>query len=100
MVHHFIVELTYRVPFDDLAETLPDHRKYLQTAYDQGFLLFSGPQLPKIGGIIVARMPSLDDVRRFFAEDPFQKKGLADYRYIEFDMVKRQGFMDHWSNGE
>lgn len=99
-MHHFIVELTYTVPFEQLAGALPAHRAYLQAGYDQGWLLFSGPQIPKIGGIIVARARSLDDLKHFFLNDPFQGQGLASYRYIEFEPVKRQPFMDDWATYE
>ena len=99
MMHHYIVELTYNVPFDELAETLPEHRKYLAGAYDQGLLLFSGPQLPKTGGVIVARMSSMEELRTFFAGDPFNRQGLASYRFIEFDMVKCQPLLDDWASG-
>ncbi len=96
-MRHFIVELTYTVPFEQLAEALPEHRAFLQPAYDQELALFSGPQLPRTGGIIVMRMESLDDVKAFFTGDPFYKRGLATYRYIELDMVKRQPFLERWN---
>jgi uncharacterized protein YciI len=98
-MHCFIVELTYTVPFEQLADILPAHRAYLQSAYDQGWLLFSGPQVPRMGGIIVARGESLADVEAFFRGDPFQVNGLATYHYIEFDPVKRQPFIDDWVAG-
>ena len=96
-MRHFIIELTYTVPFEDLADTLPAHRAFLQPAYDRELVLFSGPQLPKAGGVIVMRMESMDEVKAFFAHDPFHVRGLAAYRFIEIDMVKRQPFMDRWS---
>jgi uncharacterized protein YciI len=99
-VRHFIVELTYTVPFEQLANALPAHRAYLQVGYDQGWLLFSGPQVPKTGGIIVARAHSEEDLKQFFRKDPFQKQGLATYRYIEFEPVKRQRFIEAWVTHE
>jgi uncharacterized protein YciI len=96
VMHYFIVELTYTVSFDALADTLPEHRQFLQAAYDNGAALFSGPQLPRTGGIIVARFPSRQEIEAFFANDPFQRKGLATYRFIEFDPVKRQSLVEGW----
>lgn len=95
-MHYFIVELTYTVPYEQLASALPAHRAYLQPAYDEGWLLVSGPQLPRTGGIIVARSHSLDQLMQFFASDPFHVQGLATYRFIEFDPVKRQPWIDPW----
>ena len=95
-MQHFIVELTYTVSFDQLQDTLPEHRTFLNAGYEMGWVLYSGPQEPRTGGVIVVRAPALDDLQAFFAEDPFQKKGLAVYRFIEFTPVRRQAFMDEW----
>ena len=95
-MRHFIVELTYTVTFEHLADVIPLHRAFLQTAYERGWVLCSGPQLPKTGGIIVMRMESLEAVTTFFEGDPFKLRRLADYRFIEFDMVKRQSLLDAW----
>lgn len=96
---HFIIEMTYTVPADDLADTVAEHRAFLQTGYDCGWLLFSGPQVPRVGGIIVARAPTQPDLEQFFHDDPFQKKGLATYRFIEFNPVKFQPSIEPWLQG-
>lgn len=93
---HFIVEITYLVPVEQLETIVPVHRAYLQTGYDAGKLLCSGPQNPRIGGIVVARAESLEDIQQFFAGDPYQKNGLATYRFIEFTPVKFQPFFESW----
>ena len=93
---HFIVEITYSVPADQLGDVTPEHRAFLQTGYDSGLLLLSGPQVPRVGGIVVARADSLEEIQRFFADDPYQKKGLATYRFIEFNPVKNQAFIEPW----
>ncbi len=93
---HFLVEVTYLIPADQLGETLGEHRAFLQTGYDQGWLLMSGPQNPRTGGIIVARAPSREDLIEFFRSDPYKLKGIATYRYVEFEPVKRQCFLEDW----
>ncbi len=95
-MRHFIIELTYTVSFDELQAALPEHRTFLNAGYELGRVLVSGPQEPKTGGIIVARAPGLDDLKAYFAEDPLQKKGLAVYRFIEFNPVRRQAFIEDW----
>lgn len=96
----FIVEVTYRIPADQLGDTLLEHRAFLQNGYDQGWLLLSGPQIPRTGGIVVARAPSLEALEDFFLRDPYQVKGLADYRFVEFNPVKHAPFMETWVQGE
>jgi uncharacterized protein YciI len=97
---HFIIELTYRVPFEQLASLVPEHRAFLQAGYDRGWLLMSGPQAPRTGGIIVARAPALEDLQAYFHDDPFARQGVAAYRYIEYEPVRRQAGMEGWAAGE
>lgn len=96
---HFVIQTTFNVPFEQLGDALTEHRAFLQHGYDRGWILCSGPQNPRVGGIIVVRGPSLADLQAFFAEDPYQKKGLAQYRFIEFEPVKRQAFLEEWVTG-
>ena len=96
---HFIIELTYTVPAERLAEIVVEHRAFLQTGYQRGWLLMSGPQAPRTGGIVVARAPSLEDIRQFFQDDPYQLKGAATYRFIEFEPVRLQEWMKDWVSG-
>ena len=96
---HFIIESTYLVPFDQLGEKIALHRAFLQTGYDRGLLLCSGPQASRKGGLIVARAESLDAIEKFMAGDPYQQMGLASYRYVEFEPVKRQAFLEAWIAG-
>jgi uncharacterized protein YciI len=94
---HFIIEVTYNVPAEQLGETVGLHRSFLQTGYERGWILCSGPMLPRTGGMIVARAPSLEELQRFFAADPYLLKNLAVYRFIEFDPIKRQPFLEEWA---
>lgn len=93
---HFMIELTYTASPEEVAEVLPDHRNFLDLGYSQGRLLFSGPQVPKTGGMIIARDVSLEEIKKFFAGDPFLTRGVATYRFVEFEPVKRQPFIENW----
>lgn len=92
----FVVEVTYRVPAEQLGDTVGEHRAYLQVGFDKGWLLMSGPQVPRTGGLIISRAPSRDALVEFFSHDPYHMNGLADYRFIEFDPIKRQEFIQYW----
>jgi len=93
---HFIVEIDYRIPAEQIGEVVAEHRAYLKKGYDQGWLLFSGPKVPKTGGMIIARAPSLEALQKFFQSDPYFVKSIADYRFVEFDPVLRQAWLDEW----
>ena len=93
---HFIIEIIYRIPAEQIGDVVAEHRAFLKAGYERGWLLFSGPKMPKTGGMIVARAPSQQELEQFFSADPYQVKGIADYRFIEFDPVLRQGWMEDW----
>ena len=96
---HYVVEITYTAPLKRIEEIMPQHRAFLQTGYDCGWLLMSGPQNPRTGGIVVARAPSLEEIQSFFGLDPYQLNQVATYRFAEFSPVKRQPSMESWING-
>jgi uncharacterized protein YciI len=95
---HFLVEITYTAPIETIEAILPDHRAFLQTGYDRGWLLMSGPLNPRTGGIVVARAPSLDELQVFFRMDPYALNHVATHRIAEFAPVKRQPLMENWVN--
>ncbi len=93
---HFIVELTYVAPMAKIDEILPSHRAFLQEYYDKGVLLLSGPQNPRVGGIVVARAESLEAVKEIFNHDPYLVQKAADYRFVEFNPVKFNPIVENW----
>ncbi len=93
---HFIVEIKYIAPIEKIEETTLEHREYLQQGYAKGILLMSGPQVPRTGGIIIAKENSKEEIERFFKDDPYQKKNLAEYRIVEFLPKNRQEFLNGW----
>ena len=92
----FLVELTYTVPLPEIEMATPAHRAFLQTGYERGVLLCSGPKVPRTGGVVLARGESLESVQEFFTNDPFQQQRLADYRFVEFNPVKRASCTEDW----
>jgi len=93
---HFVIEVTYTAPLATIEHSLAAHRAFLQTGYDAQRLLMSGPQNPRIGGLIIARGESLEEVQAFFARDPFQTGKIATYRFIEFAPVKFAPCVTSW----
>jgi uncharacterized protein YciI len=97
---HFIIEIQYTKSMEKINSLVTEHRSSLQTGYDQGWILMSGPKFLKTGGIIIARSPSLEALREFFTNDPYKLNNCADYKFIEFDPVKRQNFIETWVQGD
>jgi uncharacterized protein YciI len=93
---HFIVEITFKAPLEKVEPIVPAHREFLQVNYDKGIILFSGPKVPRDGGLIVARAESIDSLNNVILHDPYNLNGVANYRIIEFNPVKFQPFMQEW----
>jgi len=99
-MEHFFVEIVYRAPIEKIEQFVNDHRKYLNKLYDKGIILMSGPQVPRLGGVIIARAESMEELNSYLKEDPYQKNKLADYRFIQFNPRNNQSFLVDWVAGK
>jgi uncharacterized protein YciI len=84
----FVVTLTYTAPIERIDELVTEHRAWLDRKYQQGVLLASGPKVPRVGGILLARAADRAALDEVLAEDPFQRAGVATYDVVEFEPVK------------
>src|SRR4051794_12994938 len=77
--------IRYRRPLDDVLTVVDEHRAYLGVLKTKGILLASGPFDPRSGGALLLRVPD-DDVQasldRVRDDDPFVKKGMAQYELL------------------
>ena len=80
----FIAILTYKRPLEEVDRFLQAHREYLAEHYDAGDFIASGPQTPRVGGIILMKAESRRVVDSIIEQDPFNINGIADYRIVEF----------------
>ncbi|MDE6535611.1 MAG: YciI family protein, partial [Muribaculaceae bacterium] len=63
---------------------LQAHRDYLAEHYAAGDFIMSGPQTPRVGGVIMIKATSQAAVDNLIAQDPFKINGIADYQIVEF----------------
>ncbi|MFU8797134.1 MAG: YciI family protein [Gammaproteobacteria bacterium] len=84
----FIVILTYRRPIEEIDQYVAEHRAFLESCYQKKLLIASGPQVPRTGGVLLARGGSQSQLEGILREDPFYQQGLADYHFIEFNPIK------------
>ena len=81
----FIAILTYRKPLKEVDRFLQAHRDYLAEHYAAGDFIASGPQNPRIGGVIMIKADNRADVDAIISQDPFNLNGIADYQIVEFN---------------
>jgi len=96
---HFVIESTYLAGIEKIDEKLVAHRTHLETGFRSGMLLASGPQVPRTGGMILARAKDKAEVEAFLARDPFALAGISRYRVVEFQPVKQAASFAGWALG-
>lgn len=80
----FIAILTYKKPLSEVDRFLAAHREYLAEHYAAGDFIASGPQTPRVGGVIMIKANDRTAVEAIIAQDPFNINGIADYQIVEF----------------
>lgn len=80
----YIAILTYKKPLSEVDRFIAAHREYLARHYAVGDFIASGPQTPRIGGVIMMRINDRAVVDSVIAQDPFNVNGIADYQIVEF----------------
>jgi uncharacterized protein YciI len=61
-----------------------DHMKWLNEQYVAGRFVVSGRQIPRSGGVILARGDDREEIEAIAAADPFVKRGVATCEVIQF----------------
>ncbi|MGF1803739.1 YciI family protein [Aliivibrio sifiae] len=90
----FVVSLTYICEMSDVEKYLDEHIKYLDNQYELGHFIASGRKVPRVGGVILATVNSIDILNKILADDPFNKHGVAEYDVIEFIPTKTAKKLD------
>ncbi len=80
----FIAILTYKKPLEEVDRFLQAHRDYLAQHYAAGDFIASGPQNPRVGGVIMIKAANREEVNVIISQDPFNINGIADYQIVEF----------------
>lgn len=80
----FIAILKYKKPLSEVDGFLQAHREYLAEHYAAGDFIASGPQTPRVGGVIMIKAENRTGAEAIIAQDPFNINGIADYQIVEF----------------
>lgn len=83
----FIAILTYKKSLNEVDRFLQAHREYLAKHYAAGDFIASGPQTPRVGGVIMIKAENRTTVDAIIAQDPFNINGIADYQIVEFTLT-------------
>lgn len=84
----FVLLVEYLAPLTRIDQLLGEHRAWLDAHFADGTFLVSGPQVPRVGGAILATGTSRDDLERRIASDPLVQSGAARYEVVEFSPTR------------
>ncbi len=93
----FVLISRFQRPLEEVNRSVAPHSVWVQQQYESGRFLVSGRREPPIGGIIVARATSEQELREVLTTDPLQQMGLAQYEIFAFeatDFPKRSSAFD------
>jgi len=80
----YVVTLTYVKPLEEVDALMNDHVAWLKRHYASGMFLASGRQVPRVGGVILARSGDRAALDAALAADPFVRHGAARVEVVEF----------------
>ncbi|HCA26838.1 MAG TPA: GTP cyclohydrolase [Betaproteobacteria bacterium] len=80
----FIVSLNYVSALDQVDALLEGHIEFLNRQYEKKIFIASGRKVPRTGGVIFARAKNKEALNTILEQDPFYKKGVAEYEVTEF----------------
>jgi len=90
----FLVLLTYTVDLAEIDAALPEHVAWLDRQYADGVFVASGRRRPRTGGFIAATGVDEAELRARLAEDPFSRRGYADYAVHEIEVSRVASGLD------
>ena len=80
----FVIVLTYVKPLPEVDALMRKHMAWLNEQYAAGRFLVSGRQVPRTGGVIVARGDDREEIEAIAGEDPVVRGGVATVEVIQF----------------
>ena len=84
----FVLISRFQRPLEEINRSFALHSEWVQRQYEAGRFLVTGRREPPIGGIIVARASSEQELREILTSDPYQQKGLAEYEIFAFEATE------------
>ena len=80
----FVLVLTYVKPLPEVDALMRKHMAWLNEQYAAGHFVVSGRQIPRTGGVILARGDDREAIEALAASDPFVSGGVATCEVIQF----------------
>jgi uncharacterized protein YciI len=83
-----VITSKYIKSLDVIDALLVEHRKFLDDCFKKSQLICSGAQTPRVGGVLISNVASVDEAQEIMKNDPFVINEAAEYKFIEFSPTK------------
>jgi uncharacterized protein YciI len=80
----FVFIVTFTKDKSEVEKYMSGHREFLDKALLDGVLVMSGGKATKDGGVIIAKLGSLNEAHSFIDKDPLKINCVAGYEVYEF----------------
>ena len=84
----YLLLARYTRPIEEVDQMLDAHRAWITEHSDAGRILMTAREVPLIGGMILARADSDEEIWQMIREDPFYESGAAEYEVRQFTPVR------------
>jgi uncharacterized protein YciI len=95
----FVVLLTYVKPLAEVDRHMRAHMKFLAEHYAAKTFIASGRQVPRTGGVILARAASKEALIAVMENDPFCRNGVATFEVVEFRTSQHDPAFEPFADG-
>ena len=82
----YLLMARYTRPAEEVDALLEEHKAWIGRNSDK--ILLTAREEPLIGGVIIARAGSLDEIWAMIREDPFHASGMSEYEVREYRPVR------------
>ena len=82
----FVLLARYTAPIEEVDKLLEEHKAWIGRNADK--ILLTAREEPLIGGLILARADSAEEVWEMIREDPFHAAGMSEYEVREYHPVR------------
>lgn len=92
----FVLLARYTKPIEEVDQLLEEHKAWIGRNADR--ILLTAREEPLIGGLILARGDSAEEIWAMIREDPFHAAGVSEYEVREYRPARAapglEGLMD------
>jgi uncharacterized protein YciI len=82
----FVLLARYTKPAEEVDTLLEEHKAWIGRNADK--ILLTAREEPLIGGLILARAGSVEEIWEMICDDPFHAAGVSEYEVREYRPVR------------